>query len=114
MSSITTAREAVAKSAAEFQSLWRAHAPGRPTPTVDFTKDMVIAVFLGTRPSSGYSADITGVQREGDQLIVTWVERRPSAGQSAAQVMTAPSQIVTVPRFDGQVRFQRAETRPGA
>jgi hypothetical protein len=50
---------------------------------------------------------ITGVRREGDALVVTWAERRPAPDQIAAQVMTAPAQIVAVPRFDGPVRFEK-------
>ena len=108
MSAIDSARTAVAKTASEFESLWRAHAPGRQQPAVDFSKNMVIAVFLGSRPSAGYSVLISGVRREGDALVVTWAERRPGADSMAAQVMTAPAQMVTVPRFDGPVRFEKA------
>ncbi len=107
MSAIDTSRQVVAKTAAEFQSLWRAHAPGRPLPNVDFAANMIIAVFLGSRPSAGYSVQITGVRREGDALVVTWAERGPGPDQMAAQVMTAPAQIVAVPRFDGPVRFEK-------
>ncbi len=56
MSGINAARQAVARTAAEFDALWRQHAPGRPAPAVDFAKSMVVAVFLGTRPSSGYAS----------------------------------------------------------
>ncbi len=42
-------------------------------------------------------------------MVVNWVERPPAPGQMAAQVMTAPSHIVTVPRFEGQVRFQKVD-----
>jgi hypothetical protein len=107
MSAIDAPRQVVAKTAAEFQSLWRAHAPGRPTPNVDFAANMVVAVFLGSRPSAGYSVHITGVRRDGDALVVTWAERRPAPDQMAAQVMTAPAQIVAVPRFDGPIRFEK-------
>jgi hypothetical protein len=108
MSAVDSARQVVAKSAAEFEKLWREHAPGRPAPAVDFAKNMVVAVFLGSRPSSGFSVEITEVRRDGDALLVTWAERRPGRDQMAAQVMTAPAQLVVVPRFDGQVRFQKA------
>jgi hypothetical protein len=103
----------VAKTDAEFDTMWRTHAPGRTAPAVDFSKNMVIAVFLGSRPSSGYQVQITGVRREGDALVVSWAERRPGRDQMAAQVMTAPSHIVAVPRFDGPVKFEKVETPPG-
>jgi VWFA-related protein len=108
MSAIANPRQAVAKTAAEFEALWRAHSPGRPVPAVDFSKNMVIAVFLGSRPSSGYDVQITSVRHEGEAMVVTWAERRPGRDQMSAQVMTAPAHLVTVPRFDGAVRFEKA------
>ena len=108
MSAIDSARQVVVKTPAEFEKLWREHAPGRAAPAVDFAKSMVVAVFLGSRPSSGFGVEITEVRRDGDALLVTWAERRPGRDQMAAAVMTAPAQLVAVPRFDGQVRFQKA------
>ena len=107
MSAIAAPRQVVAKTLAEFEKLWREHAPGRPAPAVDFTKSMVVAVFLGSRPSSGFGVEITDIRRDGDALLVTWAERRPGPDQMAAQVMTAPAQLVTVARFEGPVRFQK-------
>ena len=55
MSGIDTPQQTVARTAAEFEALWKKHAPGQTVPTVDFTKQMVLAVFLGTRPTGGFS-----------------------------------------------------------
>jgi hypothetical protein len=108
MSGVDRLEQVVVRSAAEWQSLWQRHAPGRPAPTVDFTRNMVLAVFLGSRPSGGYQVEITGVRSDGKGLVVEWTERRPGPGQMAAQVLTSPSHIVTVPRQDGEVRFEKA------
>ena len=108
MSGIDRSEQLVVRTAADWQSLWRRHAPSRPAPTVDFTKQMIVAVFLGSRPSGGYQAEITGVRSDGKTLIVQWLERRPGPGQMAAQVMTAPSHIVAVPRHEGEVRFEKS------
>ena len=107
MSGIDRAEQLVVRSDAEYKSLWQRHAPGRPAPAVDFAKQMVVAVFLGSRPSGGYQVQISGVRSEGDALVVQWSETRPAAGQAAAQVMTAPSHIVSVPRHAGNVRFEK-------
>ena len=102
MSGIDRAQQIVARTAAEWQALWQRHAPGRPAPAVDFAKNMVVAVFLGSRPSGGFQVEITGVRTEGKCWLSQWAERRPAPGQIAAQVMTAPAHIVTVPRHDGR------------
>ena len=107
MSSIDRAEQAVARTPAEWETLWRRHAQGRAAPAVDFSKSMVVAVFLGSRPSGGYTAQITGARLDNGVLIVQWSESAPARGQMAAQVMTAPSFLATVPRHAGQVRFEK-------
>ena len=76
---------------------------------MDFTKNMVVAVFLGSRPTGGFAVEITGVLSEGDATVVRWAERKPAAGQMASQVITAPAFFATVPRRDGPVRFEKVE-----
>jgi VWFA-related protein len=108
MSGIDRPEQIVARTEPEWQALWQRHAPGRTPPAIDFAKNMVGAVFLGTRPSGGYQVQITGVRRDGNALVVQWSESRPAPGQVAAQVMTAPAYIATVPRHTGEVRFEKA------
>jgi VWFA-related protein len=108
MSGIDRPQQTVIRTDAEWRALWQQHAPGRPAPVVDLAKQTVVAVFLGSRPSGGYAVEITGVRQEGGDLVVQWAERRPSPGQVAVQIMTAPSLIVAVPRHAGQVRFEKA------
>ncbi|HXG87986.1 MAG TPA: VWA domain-containing protein [Vicinamibacterales bacterium] len=109
MSGITRPQQSVARTAAEWQTLWSQHVLGRPAPVVDFTKQMVVAVFLGSRSSSGYAVQITGVRKDGNTLVVQWAERKPEPGMMAAQVMTSPSHIATVPRHVGDLRFEKVE-----
>ncbi len=107
-SGIEDAREAVARSAAEWAKLWREHAGSQPAPPVDFATRTVVAVFLGTRPSAGYAVEITGTRVDGADLVIQWSERRPEKGMVAAQVLTSPSHIVTVPKVAGSIRFEKA------
>ncbi len=109
MSGIDRVQQTVVRTDAEWRALWQEHAPGRPAPVVDFNTRMVLAVFLGSRPSGGYMVQITQVRDEGNGLLVEWIEGRPAPGTSAASVMTAPSFLVTVPRRDGPVRFEKVE-----
>ena len=109
MSGIDRPKQVVARTSDEFQSLWQRHAPGRAAPVVDFATQMVAAVFLGSRTSGGYQAEVTGISIEGNVMVVRWAERRPGPGQVAAQVMTSPSHLVTVPRHAGEVRFEKVD-----
>ena len=49
-SRIDTPRTAVARSDAEWTALWKDHAgDAAKRPPVDFSREMVVAVFMGTR-----------------------------------------------------------------
>jgi uncharacterized membrane protein len=106
-SRITAARRAVARTAGEWRDLWHAHAGDEvPAPPVDFDTRMVAAVFAGERPTPGYDVAISGVRRDGASLVLLTSEHHPPAATLAAQVIAAPFHIATVPRFDGDVRFE--------
>jgi hypothetical protein len=70
---------------------------------------MVVAVFLGSRPSAGYAADITGMHEAAGTVIVEWQERRPARGEVSAQVLTSPAILATVPKFAGEIKFEKVE-----
>lgn len=111
MSAIDEPRQVVARTIAEWDALWKAHGSSQPLPTIDMTRQMVVAVFLGTRSTAGYAAEVLQVREDGGALVVEWRERRPPAGAITAQVLTAPYHIVTVPRREGQVRFVETSRR---
>ncbi len=98
-----------------FAAVWTAHAgPNAATPAVDFDTRMVAAVFAGERPTPGFSVEVTGTRREGPEpgagLVVLVDERHPDASRVAAQVIVSPFHIVTLPRDDGDIRFNAPDT----
>jgi len=109
MSQVDESKQAVARTPAEWAALWRQHAGAAPAPKVDFGTRTVVAVFLGSRPSAGYSVDITGTREAGGVLTVEWQERRPDRDAIAAQMLTSPMVIATIPKFAGEIRFVKAE-----
>lgn len=108
MSRIDTPRQATVRTPEEWASLWKQHAGGE-APNVDFGSRMVVAVFLGTRTSGGFSVEFVGTQESSGVLTVKWRERRPERGDITAQVMTSPMQAVTIPKFAGEVRFEKVD-----
>jgi hypothetical protein len=108
MSSVDSPRQAVARNDTEWAALWKAHGSGRPAPRVDFSTRTVVAVFLGSRPSAGYRVEITGTRQDGKRLVVTWREIAPSRDSLLAQVLTSPAHLVSIPRFDGDITFEKA------
>ncbi len=105
-SGIHSARQAVARTDADWTQLWQDHAAGRPKPAVNFSKEMVVGVFLGSRPTAGFSVQITRVSVDHGTLVVEYHETRPRPDAITAQVLTSPFDLVTVPQFTGDVHFK--------
>jgi hypothetical protein len=96
-SQLDAARQATVRTAAEWEALWRLHGGERTRPPVDFGKEMVVAVFMGSRPTAGFSVEIVGARVDGPALVVQYRETRPPADAFVAQVLTMPYHIAAVP-----------------
>lgn len=98
-------RQVTVRTAAEWKALWKDHAPTEKIPNVDFTKNMVVGIFLGSKPSAGHEVEIVGVRTQEKDLIVEYVQKQPGRGTMAAQILTEPYHLVAVPKHAGTVRF---------
>jgi len=112
-SNIDSPRQAVARTPAEWEALWRAHSgagrrgAGAEAPNIDFDREMVVAVFSGSRPTGGFSVAIVSATQRDDTLVVAYNETSPQPGAIAAQVLTFPYHIVAVPKHTGRVTFEK-------
>ncbi len=100
-----TPRQVTVRTAGEWRELWKIHAPDREAPAIDFSKRMVVGVFLGSRPTAGFDVEIVAVRTGNDALVVEYAERRPDRDTMAAQILVEPFHLVSVPKYDGLVRF---------
>jgi hypothetical protein len=107
-SHIGSAQRVIARTDAEWAQLWQQHAPDRPRPDVDFSQEMVVGVFMGTRPNAGFSTAITSATAGNGAIIVRYSETTPTPGSVSAQILTAPYHLVAIPKADIlDVRFDR-------
>ena len=109
MSQVESPRFAVAQTAAEWSKLWREHAGETKPPPVDLGARTVVAIFLGTRSTAGYAADIVGIRPVNGALVVRYEERRPGRDEVSAQVITSPAVIASIPKFTGEIKFEKVD-----
>jgi uncharacterized membrane protein len=103
-------RRFVVRDPQAFAAVWAAHAgPDAPVPAVDFRTRMVVAVFAGQRPTPGFEVEITGTRREGAALVVIVDEKGPPPSVASAQILVSPFHVVTLPRENGEIRFNTAD-----
>ena len=108
-SAIDEPRQVTVRSAAEWVALWKEHGANAPLPAVDFSREMVVGVFSGTRPTAGYGVGILRAAGDSGALIVEYVETRPSPDSITAQILTAPYHLAAMPKHEGEVTFKKVE-----
>jgi hypothetical protein len=91
---------------AAWKALWRSLSAG-PAPAVDFAKERLVAIFLGPRPTGGYSVEIVDIVTSPSRMIVRYREQVPPSGQTPREGATAPYAIKAVPRTELPVRFEK-------
>ncbi|MBL8859340.1 MAG: protease complex subunit PrcB family protein [Planctomycetes bacterium] len=96
----------VARNEAEWRALWSRHAavvvPRPDLPDVDFARDMVVCVTIGSRPTYGYSVEINRIAPEPEHgFVIEVTEKQPAPDAILSQVVTQPFHMVVTPRRDG-------------
>jgi hypothetical protein len=96
----TPAREVIRDDGA-YARFWAGLGAGE-RPSVDFSRDVVIAVAAGQRNTGGHTIAVERVVRDGAGLAVTVVETQPGAGCMTTQQLTQPVDIVVVAAADAR------------
>jgi len=102
--------ERVAADNAVWTELW-GRVSRETAPPVDFAKNKVAAMFVGARPTSGFRARLIGVEAEPTRYVVVWMEEGPAPDETVAEGATAPFLLVTVPKDDRAVRWEKTRDR---
>src|SRR5262245_26037559 len=117
-SGVHKAAERVVHSVEDWKKLWAEHTattqPTPPLPAVDFQGEMVVAVFLGDRPTGGYGVEITQASAGPKAVVVSVRRMEPAPGSIRAQMVTQPFAIVAVPRSELPVKFVEERGAGGA
>jgi PrcB C-terminal len=110
-SGITESTRQVVRVQSTFEMVWAdvvgAQMPVPPLPDVDFQRDMVLVVGLGTQPDGCYAIAVTDAFGDGIDLTVTVTETGPTPTCTCALGLVQPVEVIEVPRAD-QVHFRTA------
>lgn len=104
----------VVSSKGEWDRLWAEHvsmtSPMTEAPQIDFSKDMVVGVFSGDKPSGGYEVEIVKIECEEKTMTVFYREIMPSPKDIVSAVMTQPYHLIKTERQDLQIEFKEVES----
>jgi len=90
-----------------WQELYSGHFPVPEVPEIDFSSEILIAVFQGERSSGGYFSNITRITKTITDYNVYIDEIHPGENCGTITVMTYPYHIVKISGqpLDLQIRF---------
>ena len=109
-SNVDDAKQVLIRTEAEWARLWLEHASERKRPAIDFSKEMVVGVFMGSRSSAGFATSIVSTTVGNGVLIVRYAEKRPAERTVTAQILTFPFHLVAIPTAAvTDVTFEKAE-----
>ena len=100
-SGISTAERMVIRDDSTYARFWQALGAGE-RPPVDFSRDVVIAVAAGQRPSGGHAIAVERVAHAGAGMVVEVVETVPGPGCWTTQQLTRPVDVVVVAAADAR------------
>lgn len=111
-SAITSARNVVIRDAAQFARVWKEHQPQgmeAAPPKVDFSRQDVVAVFAGSRPTGGFAVEIGKPQVRSGRAEIPVTIWKPGPGTMVTQAFTSPFAFQAVPKLPRNVRFAVTE-----
>jgi hypothetical protein len=110
----------IIRNSEEYERMWnRIHAdtsdqPERPE--VDFSSNMIVAVVLGERPTTGYEVEVVSINQTmnpAEPIAVLYKEYVPGENCVVAQSITSPYHIVKVDKVDASRQLEFATTSTG-
>jgi len=101
-SGITAPARVVIRNDTTYARFWSGLGDAGSRPSVDFTRDIVIAAAAGQQTSGGHSISIDRVTRVGAGLAVEVTETVPPQGCQVTQSLTQPVDMVVVAAADVQ------------
>ena len=100
----------IARDGDEWNALWAQHSnrqiPTPDAPAIDFDTSMIVAVFLGERPSGGYGIELDSCRVEEGHVVVRAHETTPDPEKAQTMAMTSPFVIAAVPVTAGAARLE--------
>ncbi|KQO33016.1 hypothetical protein ASF10_19650 [Flavobacterium sp. Leaf82] len=93
-----------------MKTLFTKHENSCPNSTeipIDFSKDMLVGIFAGLKPTNGYSIKITTIVENKCEILINYYEKAPQAGETLVSAPSYPSDFILIPRSSKAVLFNK-------
>ena len=109
-SGIREPSQIVVRASRDWLLVWARHARAVgavAAPPVDFSREMVVGVFMGERETGGYQIEVIEVERTASGLRVHYRTRSPEPGALLTQALTQPFHLIRLARDESPLTFAR-------
>ncbi len=109
-SGIEEKKYVIVTSQKEWERLWeKVHkfiTPAPDVPVIDFASDIVLGVFMGTRPTGGYSIEIDELRACDDRILAIVKSRSPGPEDMVTTALTQPYHIIRLEATGREIEFK--------
>jgi hypothetical protein len=86
--------------------------PNPSNPNIDFTQNVLVGIFAGLKPTSGYAIKITSIVENKCEILINYYEKGPQPGEEISQTATYPSDFILIPKSSKTILFNRTTETP--
>lgn len=109
-SGITEPVDIIIDSREELDSIWQKHysylSLTPESPDINFDKEIVVGVFRGEQPTTGYWVRLDSVYiQDNEQVVAVSANEGPSEDRAVLQVLTQPFFLAVVAKTDKDIKF---------
>lgn len=97
-------REVVIRGRAPWRALWTEMGQEGVAPRIDFNQMMLVGIFAGEKPMSGYEVLLEPMRDAGDHFVIPYRVLPPPPSHGLPGV-THPYKLMTLPRVPKRVQF---------
>lgn len=110
-SGISEAQDLIIDNKAAMDSIWAAHYSyldfSPEPPEINFDKDIVVGVFLGEKPTTGYWVKLDSIFIEnGEQIVLVSTNDKPSDDVDIVQMATQPFFMAATTKTKHNLKFE--------
>lgn len=106
---ITTGTIRTASDGAQWTNLWREHTstqlPTAEMPPIDFSKEMVVCVLAGEKPTAGYGIEVVDANFDGKAMVLGTRQTQPAEDAIVPQIVTRPYHMIATPITSASFRI---------
>ncbi|WP_276381902.1 protease complex subunit PrcB family protein [Flavobacterium sp. H4147] len=79
---------------------------------IDFSKNFIIGIFAGAKPTNGYAIKMTSIVENNCEIVINFYEKAPLTGENVTQTPTYPSDFIVIPKTSKGILFNRTNESP--